>query len=68
MYRFKLKEIRGRDYRREAETKPGVISHEKNVEDISPAVLPHRKVDFCRLKRERFSKLLRQSLESTVLR
>ena len=65
---LKSKEVWGRTYRRESETEPGVISEEKNVVDLSPALLSHQKVDCRRLKRERFSRLLRQSLESTPLR
>ena len=37
--RLKSKEIGGRDYRREPETKPGVILEQKNVVDLSTAVL-----------------------------
>ena len=63
----KTKEIRGRGYWREPETRPGVISHEIHVVHFSPAVLCPRETDFCRLKREHCSKLLHQSLESGCL-
>ena len=48
---LKSKGFRGRYYRREPKTEPGVISDENHTVDFSPAVLSHRNIYFCRLER-----------------
>ena len=65
---LKYSEVR-REPTKESPKRNLEVSSTRNiVVTSSPAVLSHQKVDFCRLKRERFSNFLRPSLESTILR